>query len=373
MSLPAIRPRPKLPRVGPRGLYQALLADSRCENTLNARVHDVRVFGKFLGQDDPVAACALLIAGGRGNANAIALAFRQGEVDRGSAAASVNRRLATLRRLALIGRRLDLIDWALDVDELPIAKSKDMSGPGSEGWRKLWAAAVDAGDAPLARRNRALLRLMHDNAFRKSEATGLDVEDVDLDCRRLAVRGKGRSGKTWVTINERCVDLLRAWLDARGGPPRGPLFTSYPKADSAGGELGRRVVELRAGGMTLREVAALFNAEGMTTPLGRPWSVKTIYKHFGMTDPRGVRMSRLPDRQVNRIVHELAESAGLARALRPHGIRHQSITQALDATNGDVRRVQKFARHLSTATTIRYDDARRDLAGEVARLLGEDD
>ena len=51
---------------------------------------------------------------------------------------------------------------------------------------------------------------------------------------------------------------------------------------------------------------------------------------------------------------------------RPHGLRHASITAALDSSNGDVRAVQQHARHSEPETTIQYDDNRRGLAGEIA-------
>ena len=54
---------------------------------------------------------------------------------------------------------------------------------------------------------------------------------------------------------------------------------------------------------------------------------------------------------------------------RPHGLRHASLTAALDANNGDVRAVQQHARHASPQTTMRSDDNRRDLAGQVAASL----
>lgn len=53
----------------------------------------------------------------------------------------------------------------------------------------------------------------------------------------------------------------------------------------------------------------------------------------------------------------------------PHGLRHSAITAGLDATNGNIRDVQRFAGHAKVETTIRYDDARRDLAGGVANLV----
>ena len=54
---------------------------------------------------------------------------------------------------------------------------------------------------------------------------------------------------------------------------------------------------------------------------------------------------------------------------RPHGLRHAAITEALNLTKGDVRRVQRFSRHKDVRVLNRYDDNREDLGGEVARLV----
>jgi len=37
-----------------------------------------------------------------------------------------------------------------------------------------------------------------------------------------------------------------------------------------------------------------------------------------------------------------------------------------------VRTVQRFFRHVDTRTLVVYDDRRRDLAGEVARLVAKE-
>jgi integrase/recombinase XerC len=47
---------------------------------------------------------------------------------------------------------------------------------------------------------------------------------------------------------------------------------------------------------------------------------------------------------VHRIVWALGEQAGLG-VMRPHGLRHAAITEALELTRGDVRAVQRFSRH----------------------------
>jgi site-specific recombinase XerD len=44
------------------------------------------------------------------------------------------------------------------------------------------------------------------------------------------------------------------------------------------------------------------------------------------------------------IVAGIASAAGLDRACRPHGLRYQAITQALDLGR-DVRDVANFSRH----------------------------
>jgi integrase/recombinase XerC len=48
-----------------------------------------------------------------------------------------------------------------------------------------------------------------------------------------------------------------------------------------------------------------------------------------------------------KIVVEIAENAGISKTISPHRIRHSSVTAALDASDGDVRSVQKLSRHAS--------------------------
>ena len=42
--------------------------------------------------------------------------------------------------------------------------------------------------------------------------------------------------------------------------------------------------------------------------------------------------------------------------MSPHRIRHSAITAALDATDGDVRKVQILSRHRNLNTLMIYDD-----------------
>ncbi|MEG4496637.1 hypothetical protein QUB05_04505 [Microcoleus sp. F10-C6] len=43
-----------------------------------------------------------------------------------------------------------------------------------------------------------------------------------------------------------------------------------------------------------------------------------------------------------KIIVRHSENAGIKKQMSPHRIRHSAITAALDVTDGDVRKVQKF-------------------------------
>jgi hypothetical protein len=106
-------PTPALPAVRPTDLYAALLADARKEPTRRGRDQDVGDLAGFLGLGDRAAACSLFVSGGSAQANAIGTAFVRSMLDGGLAAATINRRLSTLRRLAVLARRFGLADWTL--------------------------------------------------------------------------------------------------------------------------------------------------------------------------------------------------------------------------------------------------------------------
>ncbi len=291
---------------------RARLADAflagRNERTLRAYAADLRDFAGFLGLADVHGAAARLLGNGQGEANGMALAYRADLMARGLAAATVNRRLAALRSLVKMARTLGLIPWSLDVDGLKAAAYLDTRGPGRTGVRAL-LHSLDANDAPKAHRDRAILRLLYDCGLRRGEVVGLDVEHVDLAGGRVWILGKGRTGREAVTLPDPTAAALRSWLAVH---PRcaGPLFVNFDRAGKG---------------------------------------------------------DRLTGTSVHRIVRAAGDNLGLK--VRPHGLRHAAITAALDATGGDVRKVAQFSRHRDVRVLTRYDDARADFGGEVARLV----
>jgi len=167
-----------------------------------------------------------------------------------------------------------------------------------------------------------MVGLLYAVELRRKELVGLDVDDYRNG--RVWAVGKGHSDKIGMTVPEEVRVDLDAYLAMRSHPKTGPLFASCDPSGK-GTDGGR----LSKGGL---------------------WQVLR----------RLARLSGVPLERVS-----------------PHRIRHSSITDALDAGE-DVRRVQRLSRHSKVDTVLVYDDARRDIAGEVAAgraraLIGKDD
>ena len=155
-----------------------------------------------------------------------------------------------------------------------------------------------------------MLALLYDLAERRGEVVALDVADVNLEESTVAIVGKGHVEPIRYTLPEPTRRALAEWLAVRGLEP-GPLFIRLDRAGA-----GQRMT-----------------GDGLC-----------------------------------KVVKTLGCKAGLPRVVRPHGLRHSAITAALDLGR-DVRDVMKFSRHAKLETVIKYDDARRDTAGDIASQL----
>ena len=291
-------------------LVSAFLA-GRAASTLRSYSKDLEDFAVFTGHASSREAAAALVSLSQGGANAVALGYKSHMMERGLAPSTVNRRLAAVRSLVKLARTLGFIPWSLDVEGLRHEPYRDTRGPGREGFVKL----VDALEGRLddkARRDRAIVRLLFDVALRREEVVRLDLVDVDLVEGFILVTGKGKREPVRITLPDETKAVLAAWLEARGHEA-GPLFTSFDRAGKGSG--------------------------------------------------------RLTGTAVYQIIRGLGLKTG--QKVRPHGLRHASITLALDLLQGDVRSVQRFSRHADLRTLNRYDDARVDMAGEIAKRVAK--
>jgi integrase/recombinase XerD len=157
--------------------------------------------------------------------------------------------------------------------------------------------AAGAPDTVLALRDRALLEVLYGTGARISEATGLDVDDLDSVDGTVLLRGKGAKERL-VPVGGYALDAVAAYL-TRGRPD---LI-----AHGKGGP-------------------ALF------------------------LNSRGGRLSR---QSAWAILVRAAERAGVTAAVSPHTLRHSFATHLLDG-GADVRVVQELLGHASVTTTQVY-------------------
>lgn len=277
---------------------------------------DFRDFARFARASSIDEALWGLLRLEQGQANAVVLAYLGELTARKLSPATISRRLSALGRAVHMAQVVGLTSIALHVEPPKAEAFRDTSGPGARGWQQLLESAAGAAGVsePKPVRDLAIVLLLHDLGLRRGEAAALDYPD-DLDADRPAVQilGKGRRAKEWLTINPRTRDALRAWIAIRGDWP-GPLFTRCDRA---------------------------------------------------AREARG----RLSGWAINQLVGGLGDRAKVGRKVRAHGLRHQAITEALDA-GWDVRDVKQFSRHGKIDTVLIYDDRRKDVAGQITRSIG---
>jgi integrase/recombinase XerC len=231
---------------------------------------------------------------------------------KGLQAATINRRLSSLRALATIARASGFSDLDLAaIKSEKVIRYRDTSGIEASQLKQL-RLAVDRTTAKGAR-DLVILGLLIENALRRSELANIAVSDLDLESFKIWITGKGKgSEKTAITISPRVRSDIEAWL-----------------------------------GLGLTETHLL----------------------IGLVNTR--QSCQLSTNTIAQIVKSYCRTIGVTKAMSPHRIRHSAITTALDLTNGNLREVQKLSRHKNLDTLQIYDDCRIDFQGKITNLLSE--
>jgi len=158
-------------------------------------------------------------------------------------------------------------------------------------------AAASLGDTAASLRDRALLEVLYGAGARISEATGLDIDDLDLEEGTVRLFGKGSK--------ERVVPL----------------------------------------GRYAREAVTAYLVRGRPALAARGVGTSAVF-----LGARGARLSR---QTAWSVIHTAGERAGLSGHLSPHTLRHSFATHLLEG-GADVRVVQELLGHASVTTTQIY-------------------
>jgi integrase/recombinase XerD len=218
--------------------------------------------------------------------------------------ASLARKLSALRTLArhLVREKIRDDDFTALLAGPKLGRK--MPGTLNETEVARLLAAPTGGDAR-ALRDRALLELFYSSGLRVSELAGLMLQQIDLENGFIRVFGKGAKERV-VPVGSRARDALAAYLAS-----------------------------------------------------GRPQLVKPKTGSQFFLNSRGGALSRV---MLWRLVKKYARRAGLAKNVKPHGLRHSFATHLLTG-GADLRAIQEMLGHASISTTQIYT------AVEPQRLL----
>lgn len=208
------------------------------------------------------------------------------------------------------------------------ARRQPSSTPQTAATDTIVRTLADAWSAEslIARRNRALLLVGFDTAFRRSELVGIDIEHLAIHPDGLEIHiphsKSDQTGDGAVACllarpdSAYCpVNALAAWLDA-AAITEGPVFRRLHRCGN----------ELRLG------------------------------------------PERLSDKAVYRLVKDTARDCGVAGRFGAHSLRRGLITSALQDQQA-IGAVQEHARHRNLATTSRYNERAKGFDSHPGKRL----
>lgn len=250
------------------------------------------------------------------HAVALVLKYKAHLVNKQLSEATVNRRLSAIKSLTWMGRKLGMCNYTLeDVKGEKVESYRDTTGIAPACFAKV-LGLVDR-DTLKGKRDYAMLRLLWDNALRRSEVCNLNVGDFDAQMGTLSILGKGKgTQKVAVDLSRKTVEAIVDWLitSHRTNFTKKPLF-----------------------------MVLAYNGNG----------------------------KRLSGEAIRRLVSELCKQAGITKQMSPHRVRHSSITTVLDNNNGNYRATQRFSRHAKPDTVMKYDDNRQKLQKKMTDIIAD--
>jgi integrase/recombinase XerC len=231
----------------------------------------------------------------------------------GQSRSTAARKLAAIRTFLAYLRREEVI--VADPGALIATPKREIRMPAhlsEDEMSQLLEAPSD--EAPLERRDRAILELFYASGLRLSELAGLSLDDIDLSSKRTRVLGKGGKER-FVPFNGATARSLRAYLKDR----------------------------------------ELILREAKSAPPSRQRRPEVRARRTRTDEPLFVnhRGGRLTVRSIDRLVRRYAAATKHAGSVSPHALRHSFATHLLQR-GADLRAIQELLGHSRLSTTQRY-------------------
>ena len=261
-------------------------------------------------------ALRLLVDAGRVGARQLVLGWRESMEAAGKASGTVAGSVSALASLVTAARLCGLVEWHLEAVAPKIEARHDRSGPPRHAVEHLLAYLDDLashGDRK-AVRDVALVRLLHNCAFRRNEVVTLRIGDVQIDHpdgpRAWSMR-KGKKEREPMLLGRLAAASLRAWLQVRG-------------------------------------------TDDAAAPV------------FVRTRAAGEKPTRLCGDAIRRMLATRAKESGMRGPCRPHGLRHSAASHcARNASLAALKRLGGWTTLSSPSKYLDKDDADRRTALQV--------
>jgi integrase/recombinase XerC len=244
----------------------------------------------------------------------LVLKYRRHSIDRNLAPSTINVRLAAMKSLVDMARKLGKTTIDLtDIESIPAETYRDTRGISVEQFKSM-LEEIDPSTT-IGVRDYAIMLLFWGNALRRGEIASANIEDFLPQQQKLTILGKGKRARVAIDLTDSVSYALEEWLNFH--PCHAP---------------------------------------------GQPLIVSLSHNCYG---------GRIAGDSIYRIVQGYAEAAGIERRVSPHRLRHSSITAFLDASGGNLRAAQALSRHRNQNTLNLYDDNRRQEQKGASGLRGK--
>jgi integrase/recombinase XerC len=248
----------------------------------------------------------------------IVLKYRRHSIDKNLAPSTINVRLAAIKSLVEMARKLGKTTVDLgDIESIPAETYRDTRGISVEQFKSM-LEAIDPSTS-IGVRDYAIMLLFWGNALRRGEIASANIEDFLPQQQKLMILGKGKRAKVAIDLTESVSYALEEWLN-------------FHPCNAPGQPLSCRT------------------QPGGNLQVDAPLIVSLSHNCYG---------ARIAGDSIYRIVQGYAEAAGIERRVSPHRLRHSSITAFLDASDGNIRAAQALSRHSQMNTLTLYDDNRK--------------